>query len=161
MAIFAAVGQNTVQVLGLLLARGKDGQGQKDSGGGKLDRDGVLAANSAFYRAFAAADLAAMERLVARRHPVAVIHPGWPVVSGRGPVMETWQMIFTDGPQTVRPVNLEVFAYGDAALVIAYEKAGDVYLAASNLFVLEDGEWRLAHHQAGPISAPTPDMPLM
>ena len=129
--------------------------------GGKVDRDGVLAANAAFYRAFSEADLAAMDALVARRHDVSIIHPGWPAISGRGPVMETWRMIFAQDPQAVRPVNPEVFAYGEAALVVVYEKAGDVYLAASNLFIREDGDWRLVHHQAGPISAPTPDMPLM
>lgn len=137
------------------------GAGTGEAMGGKVDKDGVLAANAAFYRAFAEADLAAMERLVARRHAVAVIHPGWPVVSGRKPVMETWQMIFSEGPQAVRPVSPEVLPLGEAALVIVYEKAGDVYLAASNMFVREDGEWRLACHQAGPITAPRPDMPLM
>lgn len=126
-----------------------------------METDGVLAANAAFYRAFAEADLAAMDALCARRHPVSIIHPGWPAVSGRDAAMETWRMIFAGGPQAVRPVKPEVFAYGEAVLVIVYEKAGEAYLAASNLFVREDGEWRLVHHQAGPISAPGPDMPLM
>ncbi|MDP2620576.1 MAG: nuclear transport factor 2 family protein [Hyphomicrobiales bacterium] len=126
-----------------------------------MDTDGVLAANAAFYQALADADLSTMEQLVARRHAVAVIHPGWPAVSGRESVLETWRMIFSEGPQAVRPVNPEVLAFGDLALVIVYEKAGDHYLAASNLFVREDGDWRLVHHQAGPISAPAPDMPLM
>jgi ketosteroid isomerase-like protein len=149
MTSFASLGQT-----------GAGDQGQTKPGG-TLDTDGVLAANAAFYRAFADADLPTLDRIVARRHAVAVIHPGWPVVIGREAVMETWQMIFTEGPQPVRPVSPEVLALGDAALVIVYEKAGDVYLAASNLFVREDDEWRLACHQAGPISAPRPDMPLM
>jgi len=126
-----------------------------------VDTDGVLSANEAFYRAFAEADLLAMDALVARRHHVSIIHPGWPVVTGRAPVMETWQMIFASGPQSVSPVNPEVLPYGEAALVILYEKAGHDYLAASNLFIREDGDWRLLHHQAGPIAAPAPDMPLM
>ncbi|HSM20194.1 MAG TPA: nuclear transport factor 2 family protein, partial [Hyphomicrobiales bacterium] len=109
-----------------------------------MDTQGVLAANAAFYRAFAEADLLAMEALTARRHPVAIIHPGWPAVSGRGAVIETWRMIFAGGPQSVRPVKPEVFSYGEAALVVVYEKADEVYLAASTLFVREDGDWRLA-----------------
>ena len=129
--------------------------------GGKVDKDGILAANAAFYQAFAEADLLAMDQLVAREHSVAIIHPGWPAVSGREQVMETWRLIFAGGAQDVRPVNPEVFAYGEAARVVVYEKVGEVYLAATNLFVREDGDWRLVHHQAGPIPAPAPDAPLM
>jgi hypothetical protein len=37
----------------------------------------VLDANSAFYRAFAARDVAAMEAVWSGERPVACIHPGW------------------------------------------------------------------------------------
>ena len=126
-----------------------------------MDTDGVLAANAAFYRAFAKADLSAIDALLAREHPVAVIHPGWPAVSGRGPVMETWQTIFSQSPQAVHPVDPQVFIYGEVALVIVYEKTGGVFLAATNIFVREQGDWRIVHHQAGPIPQPTPGSPLM
>lgn len=126
-----------------------------------MDKQDVLTANEAFYRAFAEADFNAMDLLVARTHPVAIIHPGWPAISGRASVMETWRMIFAEGPQETRPVNPEVFLCGETAYVIVYEGMGNVFLVATNIFVREDGEWRLAHHQAGPIPAPSPDAPLM
>ncbi|HXK54842.1 MAG TPA: nuclear transport factor 2 family protein [Hyphomicrobiales bacterium] len=125
------------------------------------EKNEVLAANEAFYRAFAAADLGAMDAMIARAHPVAIIHPGWPAISGRASVMETWRMIFAEGPQETRPVNPEVYLCGDSAFVIVYEGMGGVFLVATNIFVREDGEWRLAHHQAGPIPSPSPDAPLM
>ena len=39
----------------------------------------LLAANEAFYRAFASRDAEAMAGLWARTVPVACIHPGWDV----------------------------------------------------------------------------------
>ena len=41
------------------------------------ESDAVLAANLEFYRAFAARDLAAMDRIWARRATVLCTHPGW------------------------------------------------------------------------------------
>ena len=42
-----------------------------------------------------------------------------------------------------------VLLYGDAALVFCEEELDGGTLVASNLFVREDGAWRIAHHQAG------------
>ena len=46
------------------------------------DEEAVLAANEAFYRAFAARDFAAMDALWAAEAPVACIHPGWDALVG-------------------------------------------------------------------------------
>jgi len=44
-----------------------------------------------------------------------------------------------------------VFLYGDVALVLCEEELDGGTLAASNLFIREDSEWRIAHHHAGQI----------
>jgi hypothetical protein len=44
-----------------------------------------------------------------------------------------------------------VMLYGDTALVLCEEELDGGTLAASNLFVREDGAWRIAHHHAGQI----------
>ena len=41
------------------------------------DREQVLAANAAFYRAFAERDSAAMENLWSRTDALLCVHPGW------------------------------------------------------------------------------------
>ena len=41
--------------------------------------------------------------------------------------------------------------YGEVALVLCEEELDGGTLIASNLFVREDGAWRIAHHQAGQI----------
>jgi SnoaL-like protein len=46
-----------------------------------------------------------------------------------------------------------VLLYGDAALVLCEEELDGGTLVASNVFVREDGAWRIAHHQAGQLVA--------
>lgn len=133
--------------------------------GGRLTGRGVpvaalLAANAAFYAAFNARDVAAMAALLAGGTPVACIHPGWLPLIGREAVLEAWRALFAGppAPQLVceNPVGLPM---GEAGLVICLERMDQTVLAAANLFVREDGQWRLVHHQAGPAAvsvAPAP-----
>jgi ketosteroid isomerase-like protein len=116
------------------------------------DRDAVLAANLEFYRAFATRDIALMEALWARRAPVACLHPGWTAFTERDEILDSWRGILAN-PEAPRVACFaeEVLLYGDVALVLCEEELDGGTLAASNLFVREDGAWRLAHHQAGQI----------
>ena len=118
------------------------------------DGDAVLAANLEFYRAFGTRDLAAMDALWAKAAPVACIHPGWPALTDRDTVMESWHGILfnPDSPKIVC-YDERVFLYGETALVICEEELEGGTLVASNWFVREDGEWRIAHHQASQLMA--------
>ena len=119
------------------------------------DRDAVLAANLEFYRAFTMRDIAAMEALWARRTPVACLHPGWTALKDREAVIESWAGILSNpGAPRIACFDEQVLLYGDVALVLCEEDIEGGTLAASNLFVREDGEWRLAHHQAGQVVRP-------
>lgn len=110
----------------------------------------LLFANDAFYAAFAAGDAEAMGAVWSEREPVFCLHPGWPLLSGRDAIMQSWRGIFSPG----RPaIEAEVVTHtrDDAlGLVFCNERLGQGLLIASNLFRLEDGRWRLFHHQAGP-----------
>jgi ketosteroid isomerase-like protein len=114
------------------------------------DSDAVLAANLEFYRAFTARDLVAMEALWAQQSPVVCIHPGWPALTERDAVMESWRRILSD-PDAPRIACYDerVQMHGDVALVVCEEELDGGTLVASNLFVRENGAWRIAHHQAG------------
>jgi ketosteroid isomerase-like protein len=122
------------------------------------DQDAVLAANLEFYRAFAARDLAAMDALWARQTRVACLHPGWNALKDRDTIMESWAGILSN-PEAPRIAcfDEEVFLYGDAALVLCEEELEGGTLAASNLFVREEGKWRIAHHHAGQIIRRQPE----
>ena len=114
------------------------------------DEEAALAANAAFYEAFAAADIAAMEVLWARRAAVACIHPGWGLLAGRAEVLESWRRIFDGSPPDIICHNAQAFLLGESAYVVCLEIMPEGVLIATNIFVREDGRWRMVHHQAGP-----------
>lgn len=114
----------------------------------------VLAANESFYRAFNQKDTAAMEDVWARSVQVGCIHPGWNVLWGRDPVLQSWERILTnpDQPKIVMG-GANITMLGDAAAIVACrELVAGTPLAATNIFVREEGAWKLVHHQSGPVS---------
>ena len=115
----------------------------------KSEKAEVLAANGRFYAAFRGADFEAMDVLWSRRREVTVFHPNWPGISGRRDVMESWFRIMIEGtPPDIRPLDPLVIQTGGTALVICDEAAGDSRMIATNVFIKEDGAWRMTHHQA-------------
>lgn len=119
----------------------------------------VLAANSSFYRAFAAHDVNAMDAQWARRVPVAVVHPGWAPLFGRENVMSSWRGILERGETSIRFERASAHIIGDAAYVVCLEVVSGAALVATNLFVREDNVWKIAHHQATPMSPPQREAP--
>ena len=115
----------------------------------------VLFANEAFYLAFDNRDVQAMGDLWARRAPVTCIHPGWRALSGRDDVMERWESILNSphAPK-ISCHSASAHVHGDMAYVICYEDVDNTFLIATNVFVMEDGSWKMVHHQAG--ASPSP-----
>jgi ketosteroid isomerase-like protein len=119
----------------------------------------VLQSNAIFYKAFTKGDYAVMSELWAERAPVSCFHPGAPALVGRKLVLESWRQILRQPPPFElwcdQPV---VQVVGDTAIVTCYEGNGKhpAHLAATNVFVLEEGTWRMVHHHAGPLSTPIP-----
>ena len=100
---------------------------------------------------------AAMDALWARAAPVACIHPGWPALSDRDAIMESWRNILGNpGAPRVACYDERVLLYGEAALVVCEEELDGGTLIASNLYVREDDSWRIAHHHAGQLVARRP-----
>lgn len=113
----------------------------------------VLAANRRFYQAFNSGDAARLEALLAGREDVACVHPGWPALRSRREVVESWRAILCsrNAPQVSCGAE-QVLLNGETAVVLCEESIGGVTLVATNVFVRDQGEWRLLHHQATPIN---------
>lgn len=123
-----------------------------------MDEDALLAANAAYYRAFAKRDLAAMESIWAE-DGVTCVHPGWPALVGRAPTLASYRDIFRNPSQEeVRASEERVLIDGDDGRVFCVERVGSGLLLATNWFRRIEGRWRLLHHQASPLatSAPAP-----
>jgi ketosteroid isomerase-like protein len=114
------------------------------------ERDRILFAHEAFYLAFRAQDLTAMNGLWDEQGPISCVHPGWSPLTGREAIMASWQGIFSsDGQNDICSAESQVQMHGDMALVTCFELLGDVCMTATNLFVRRSDGWRLVHHQAG------------
>lgn len=110
----------------------------------------LLFANEAFYTAFDAKDLAAMEGVWSSREPLFCLHPTWILLVGREPIMESWANIFAAEGPTIRPAAAQAWIEGEIGMVVCQERYQGGILAATNLFRQEAGFWRLFHHHAGP-----------
>jgi ketosteroid isomerase-like protein len=127
------------------------------------DRAAVLEANEAFYRAFESLNLTRMEAVWLHAASVTCVHPGWRLLLGWGPVMESWQRIFAN-TVTMRFGITEARAevVGDLAWVVCTEnleathrdEAARAQLLATNVFRRREGRWWLVHHHASPVSLP-------
>jgi len=117
------------------------------------DERAALAANDAFYAAFAGRDLAAMDALWAQALAVTCIHPGWHVLVGREAVLASWRAILAN-PDQPRIVSggADARQIGEAVLVVCRELVAGNPLVATNVFVREEGIWKLAHHHGGAVA---------
>ena len=112
----------------------------------------VVAANQRFYDAFAERSFEKLEAVWAREHAVAVIHPGWPPLTGRDAVLDSWRRIVGGpNPPDIRCSDAQAHVVGETALVLCTEHLPDADLIATNLFVREEATWRMFHHHAGPL----------
>ena len=121
--------------------------------------EAVLAANAGFYRAFESLDAARMEAVWAKEGRVSVVHPGWPLITGRDVVLESWSRIFDNTAMMQFTITgTEVNVDGDLAWVVCTENLTSVVdgqvmegkVQATNIYARRDGSWRIVHHHGGP-----------
>jgi hypothetical protein len=116
--------------------------------------DQVLAANARFYAAFAARDMGTMDALWARDVEVACTHPGWLTLHGREDVIASWEAILQNpGQARVVPGDARATLLNEsAAIVHCREFVAGAAIVSTNVFVREEGQWRLADHHGGPVA---------
>ncbi|MEK9628365.1 MAG: nuclear transport factor 2 family protein [Nitrospinota bacterium] len=127
----------------------------------------AIAANENFYKAFNARDLDAMKKVWSSRKNVTCVHPGWSPLNGFEPIMSSWEGIFKNsGNMNIEASDVSVIASEDLAWVSCVEKlykiathgvlASKVF--STNLFQLDEGNWKMVMHHASPMpSSPEKD----
>ena len=120
----------------------------------------AIEVNKKFYEAFNARDLDAMKSVWSSRENVICVHPGWDPLNGFEPIIESWQGIFKNsGNMDIQISDVTVTASEDLAWVSCVEKlytiATNGVLASkvfsTNLFQLNEGNWKMIMHHASPI----------
>ncbi len=120
----------------------------------KIEEQTVLGANEAFYLAFSNKDMESMQKLWSDKHDIAVIHPGWPPLLGHDAVRSSWKRILESGMSpAISCQDARANILGNTAVVICTEILADAELIATNVFVKEESEWKMIHHQSGPLPA--------
>jgi len=127
------------------------------------EQEAVAQANQNFYRAFETLKIEAMEKVWAKDADIQCGHPGWRILRGWGPVMESWKRIFENTPSmqfTLTDVNVQVS--GEVAWVTLYENLnssiqGQNFSAAiltTNMFQKTADGWRMILHLGSSVTQP-------
>jgi hypothetical protein len=131
--------------------------GQGKIRGPTIDAQQALFANEAFCLAFTGKDLNAMDTLWARHVPLVCIHPGWPRLTERAEIMESWRRILENPEQPGMDFyDAACHEYPSMALVTCYEQLASGVCLATNGFVEENGAVRMALHHSGMCGSPPP-----
>lgn len=125
---------------------------------------GLLAANTAFYEALERGDLDGLEDVWVHGEDAVCVHPGLTPIRGHKAVLRSWaailagtpylQFVLTDVASQVHgemgvvscTENLLSATDGMPETVFAGGRA-----VATNIFRVEDGEWRIWVHHASPV----------
>jgi ketosteroid isomerase-like protein len=112
---------------------------------------------SAFYEAFRAGDLGAMQHIWGADNEIVCIHPARPPLAGRRAVLESWRGILdaTGGVEVRFDCHRRARA-DDLAVHIGIEVIGGrdtepAMVTVTNVYGLGDKGWKLHAHHAGPI----------
>jgi ketosteroid isomerase-like protein len=136
------------------------------------DLRAVEAANAAFYGAIERGDIDLMEALwldEATGEDVVSVHPGWPLLRGRGEVLRSWTAVMA-GTAYIQFFLTDVHTrvHGDVAVVTCAENiltgaervefgfAGG-QVVATNVFRRTPTGWRLWVHHASPVVSVSDD----
>jgi ketosteroid isomerase-like protein len=130
------------------------------------DEKEVAKANESFYAAFESLDIKRMESVWANDGEVQCGHPGWRILRGWKPVMESWRRIFENTPAIrfmLTDVAIEV--RGELAWVTLYENLNSsmegqnlaATILTTNIFRKCSDGWRMIHHHGSSVAQPPPD----
>jgi ketosteroid isomerase-like protein len=124
------------------------------------DRELILAANQAFYRAFEKKDLEAMEAVWSKGMGCLCIHPGRDALKGWVDIRTSWERIFQNTQYLEIDTDiLTIEVSGDLAYVVLVEhvlqigsgRRIEAQSMATNGFERMGGRWYMIHHHGSPI----------
>ncbi|NEQ34642.1 MAG: nuclear transport factor 2 family protein [Leptolyngbya sp. SIO4C5] len=124
------------------------------------ERESVLIANDAFYRAFEKKNLEAMEAVWSQGIGSLCIHPGRDALKGWMSIRDTWEQIFKHTHYIeVDTEIISVEVSGDFAYVVLIENVLQISSGrrieaqsmATNIFERMADRWYMVHHHGSPL----------
>jgi ketosteroid isomerase-like protein len=129
------------------------------------EEQAVAQANEDFYRAFENLDMERMEAVWAKDVEVQCGHPGWRILRGWDPVMESWRQIFANTPKiSFRLTDVSVEVRGELAWITLYENLNSsvegqpvaALILTTNIFRKGGDGWRMIHHHGSSVAQSSP-----
>ncbi len=128
----------------------------------------LLAANEGFYRVFEALDFPAMEALWEKSGRVFCVHPGWAVLRGERPVLDSWRRIIENtASMHFDLLQVEARVEGRLGIVTLHEHISSQLghqrhtssVVSTTIFAFDPAApgWKIFHHQ--PSHTAIPDDP--
>jgi len=123
----------------------------------------VARANESFYSAFESLDIKQMESVWASDREIQCGHPGWHILRGWKPVMESWRQIFENTPRIqFMLTDLTIEVRGELAWVTLYENLNSslegqnvaAMILTTNIFRKGADGWRMIHHHGSSVAQP-------
>ena len=120
----------------------------------------ALESNQRFYDAFNKNDLDLMIKIWLNDPAAQCIHPGWDVLTGFKPIIESWRRIFETGQDLeIKLSHVEVIVSDDLAWIACQENLFSISTSgvqlskvhATNLFKQINDEWKMILHHASPV----------
>ncbi|MFF7180247.1 nuclear transport factor 2 family protein [Streptomyces sp. NPDC008121] len=141
----------------------------------RTDTEAVEAANTAFYEAMERGDFEEVSSLWLDdgATPISCVHPGWPVLSGRGEVLRSYALIMANTEYIqFFLTDVQVSLGGDVAVVTCTENilsggpaedgaelgplVGQL-VVATNVFRRTSEGWRIWSHHGSPVLTESDD----
>ena len=129
------------------------------------EEQAVAQANEAFYRAFESLDLKRMESVWAQDREIQCGHPGWRILRGWKPVMESWRQISENTPAIrFMLTDVAVEVCNEVAWVTLYENLNSslegqnvaATILTTNVFRKGSDGWRMIHHHGSSVAQAAP-----
>lgn len=121
---------------------------------------------TAFYDAISRADLEGLMALWAEDEEIVCIHPGSARLVGHAAIRASWEAIFERGSVQIRPQQLHAMHNMLTAVHSVIEevrrksdKAQEMHILATNVYVKTPHGWRIATHHAS-VAAGEPPLDL-
>jgi len=127
-----------------------------------IEHGRVRETNRRFYQIMENLSLEEMAEVWLTTPNCRCVHPGGPLLVGWEAVREGWRLLF----ESVHDLHIdvrrvEIHMEGAVAWLTCLERmtrtttngVDRLVYTASNLFVLEDGEWKLAQHHSSPLAS--------
>jgi len=120
----------------------------------------VAEANRRFYAAFESLEVERMEEVWLRESHISCVHPGWGLLFGWGPIMQSWQRIFTHTHEMrITLADVQIRVVGEVAWVLVTERIDSRHtegksvgvVQATNVYEQRGRSWFMVHHHGSPV----------